>query len=85
MFPVTHNGLSIAVLSGQTEVQPELVGADDVHITRLGPPQRVDTPVEGPVGDHLDGDPRVLTLHRHCGNRAVTRLVLLSWRSFRHC
>lgn len=60
---VTHNTLSVTVLSSHGEVEPEQVAVDHVDVARFGAAQCVDAPVERLICADLYRDPCVLAVH----------------------
>lgn len=58
-------GLRVAVLSAHRQVESEGVRVDDVDVASLRPAQSVDSSVERLVRSDLNGDARILAVHRH--------------------
>ena len=68
-FFFTNHTLSVTVLAGHRQIQPEELAVADVDVAGLGATESIDPTVEGFVRLHLHGDPRVLAVDDNWKNR----------------
>lgn len=71
----TYHALGVTILPGHRQVQPKEIAVDHIDVAGLRTAEGINPPVERFVRAHLNGNPRVLAIDRHCNH--ILRLRLL--------